>query len=216
MVNEDLALLPSLAPVIVTVPAETATTSPVASTVATPALLVVQMIARSESTLPASSDAVPVSCVLLPTTASTRSGRTATLATGVFCTVIVAMPDLPPELAATCVVPNDFAVTTPVSDTLAIAGSRTVQRTGRLVIAAPPASWTAAWRGSVEFNESVDAVGLTTTAATSAVRSPVALLPPQDQMTRATTAMVARLNFSRVPRMGVSPSTFLYPLGLST
>jgi len=42
-----------------------------------------------------------VSCVFVPGLASIWLGRTITLATGVFCTVIAAIPDFPPTLAAT-------------------------------------------------------------------------------------------------------------------
>jgi len=108
--------------------------------VATAALLVDHTIARSAITLPASSDTVPASCVLLPTTALTLVGRTTTLPTGVFCTVMVAMPDFPPALAATCVVPSDLPVTTPVSETVAMFASRTDHSTDVPDTAAPVAS----------------------------------------------------------------------------
>jgi hypothetical protein len=51
--------------------------------------------------------------------ASIRLGRTVTVATGVFCTVIAAIPDFPFALAATCVVPTATPVTTPDEETLA-------------------------------------------------------------------------------------------------
>src|SRR4051812_15554132 len=103
---------------------------PDTSTVATPALLLVQMIARSASGFWPASYAIAESCALLPATASTCVGRTTTAATGVLFTVIAAMPDLPFEFAATWVVPTAFAVTTPDVDTLAIAASFTDQTMG--------------------------------------------------------------------------------------
>src|SRR5512146_614531 len=123
------SLLPSAVPVIVALPGATAVTMPVASTVATPPLLLVQMTARSLSRLFAASYAMAVSGVCAPGVASMWFGRTTTFATGVFCTVIAAMPDLPLALAAICVVPSASPVTTPVLDTLAIAGSLTLHTT---------------------------------------------------------------------------------------
>jgi hypothetical protein len=163
------SLLPSLVPVIVAEPAATAVTMPVASTVATPALLVVQMIARSVSGFCAASYATPVSGALVPATASTCDGRTTTLATGVLFTVIAAIPDFPFALAATCVEPTARAVTTPVVDTTAIAGSFTDHTTDASGRSLPVASCTCAWSGSCAPTAIVDEVGVTTTAATLSV-----------------------------------------------
>jgi hypothetical protein len=71
---------------------------------------------------------------------SALSGRTTTLATGTRWTVIAAMPDFPPALAATCVVPTARPVTTPDDDTLAMFGSFTDQKTVASAIALPVAS----------------------------------------------------------------------------
>ena len=92
-------------------------------------MLLDQTIARSVSAFPDPSNAVAVSCVVLPTVASTRFGRSTTFATGVFVTVIVAMPDFPSALAATCVEPMANPVTTPAAETLTIFGSCTVHVT---------------------------------------------------------------------------------------
>ena len=116
----EMSLFPSTVPVMVAEPGAMAVTIPFASTVATPELLVVQMIVRSVSAFCDASYAMPVSGVFTPGTASMRLGRTVTVTTGVFCTVIAAIPDLPFAFAATCVVPTATPVTTPDEETLAI------------------------------------------------------------------------------------------------
>src|SRR5512143_338343 len=113
-----------------------------------------------------------VSCVLLPAIASTCVGRTTTLATGVFCTVIAAIPDLPFELAATWVAPAARAVTTPIDDTLAMAVSLTDQTMDTPGIVLPVASCTCACRGSCAPTMIVDAGGVTMTAATVSPPAP--------------------------------------------
>jgi hypothetical protein len=93
-------------------------------------------------------------------------GRTTTLATGVLFTVMAAIPDLPLELAATCVLPTARAVTTPVDDTVAIAESRTDQTIEASGRSFPAASCTAACSGSCAPTAIVDDGGVTITAAT--------------------------------------------------
>src|SRR5919112_1789420 len=101
--------------------------------------------------------------------AFTLSGSTTTLATGVFCTVTVAIPDLPRALAATCVVPSASAVTTPAEDTLATAGFSTVQVTEASGTSSPASFCTSACNGSWAFSASVDDGGFTTMSATGVV-----------------------------------------------
>jgi len=66
-------------------------------------------------------------------------GRTMTLATGVFCTVIAAIPDLPPTFAATCVVPSVSPVTTPAGEMLTMSESFTVHTTAMPLTGLPSA-----------------------------------------------------------------------------
>ncbi len=113
---------PSDVAVIVAEPVLTAVIMPFASTVATAALLVLHVMARPLSGFCAASYAVAESCACTPGAASTCGGVTTTLATGVFSTVIVAIPDLPFTLAATCVDPSATPVTTPVLEIVAMLG----------------------------------------------------------------------------------------------
>jgi hypothetical protein len=96
---------------------------------------------RPDSGLPVASSAVAVSGTRDPTAPLACGGVTVTLATGGGSTVIVASPDLPLELAATCVEPGASAVTTPPGDTVAILLSRTDQRTTVPVTRFPSSSW---------------------------------------------------------------------------
>ena len=113
-------LLPSAVAAIVAVPAPTADAMPFASTVATAALLVLHVTARPASGFCAASYATAESCVRTPGAASTCGGVTTMLVTGVFSTVIIAIPDVPFTLAATCVDPSATPVTSPALETVAM------------------------------------------------------------------------------------------------
>src|SRR5207247_11230696 len=91
-------LLPSLVAVIVTDPAATPKTSPLALTVAMAVLLLAHVTVRPDSRLPAESFGVAVSCTVCPTSTEAVAGLTVTDATGTFLTVIAAVPLLPPLL----------------------------------------------------------------------------------------------------------------------
>ena len=139
-----MPFFPSDVAVIVADPVLTAVIMPFASTVATAALLVLHVMARPLSGFCAASYAVAESCACPPGAASTCGGVTTTLATGVFSTVIVAIPDLPFTLAATCVDPSATPVTTPVLEIVAMLGFWTDQWTSVAVIVRPLGSWTSA------------------------------------------------------------------------
>jgi hypothetical protein len=135
---------PSDVAVIVADPVFTAVIIPFASTVATAALLVLHVMARPLSGFCPASYAVAENCACPPGAASTCGGVTTMLATGVFSTVIVAIPDLPFALAATCVDPRATPVTTPELEIVAMLGFWTDQKTSAPVIVFPSGPWTSA------------------------------------------------------------------------
>jgi len=103
-------LCPSLAAVIVAVPATFPVTSPAALTVATVALLLTHVTARPTSGFPFASCGVAVSGTVAPATTLAVAGLTATDATGVgHMTLTLAVSDLSPGwlVAATWKVPHD-------------------------------------------------------------------------------------------------------------
>jgi hypothetical protein len=87
----EVPVLPSLDAVIVAVPADTAVTSPLASTVAA-ALSDDQDRARPVSTAPEASRVTPFNCCVFPTTTLADDGLTVTVATGAVVTVIADVP----------------------------------------------------------------------------------------------------------------------------
>src|SRR3989442_1656882 len=101
-VTAAVPLWPSLVAVIVTAPTATPVTRPLAETVATAPLLVVQVTVRPLSGLPAASLGVAASCAAPPTYRFGAAGLTATEATGGFVPVTVAAP-LFPQLVAVIV-----------------------------------------------------------------------------------------------------------------
>src|SRR5262249_44526014 len=117
---DDVPFFPSEVAVIVADPGPVAGIIPFTSTVATAELLVLQVIGRPGSGFCPASSAVAESSACPPGEASTCGGVTTTLATGVRSTVIVATPDLPFTLAATCVEPSATPVTTPAVEIVAI------------------------------------------------------------------------------------------------
>src|SRR5829696_7066873 len=135
--------------------------------------------------------------------ALTLAGSTTTLATGVFCTVIVAIPDLPRALAATWVVPRATAVTTPAEETVATLEFSTVHVTDASGTSSPDSFCTSACRGSCAFNARVDVAGLTTMAAIGAVASGCVLL--HDQLAMATTAARDRRKLNILPLLTDCP-----------
>src|SRR6266566_4169140 len=81
-VTAAVPLCPSLAAVIVAAPTPIDVTSPLAFTVATPALLLAHVTVRPVSGLPFPSSGVAVSCVVAPTCTVVDAGLTTTRATG--------------------------------------------------------------------------------------------------------------------------------------
>jgi hypothetical protein len=108
--------------VIVATPELTAETRPVlALTVAIAGASELQDTERPESTLPAESLVVAVSCCVLPDTTLADAGATVTVATGAGngVTEIAAVPDFPSLVAVIVAVPVATAVTSPFASTVA-------------------------------------------------------------------------------------------------
>jgi hypothetical protein len=117
-------LWPSLVAVIVATPKLTADTRPVlAFTVAIAGASELQATERPESTSPAESLVVAVSCSVLPDATLADSGDTVTVATGAGngVTEIVAVPDFPSLVAVIVADPVATAVTSPFASTVAAA-----------------------------------------------------------------------------------------------
>src|SRR5439155_19927941 len=100
-------------------PAVTDVTSPLADTVATEVLLLLQPKLWPERVLPAASFATPASCTVPPTARLAVLGVTATVATGagagvVAVTVAAAVPLFPPMLAVMVTEPAVTPFTRPV------------------------------------------------------------------------------------------------------
>src|SRR6266568_4036511 len=121
-VTAAVALLPSLVAVTFAVPAATAVTSPLASTVATPAASVDHVMTRLVRTLPSASWSVAVICCVAPTPTVAAVGLTLTDATGAGFTVIAALPPFPSLVAVIFAAPGATAVTRPAFETVATAG----------------------------------------------------------------------------------------------
>src|SRR5215213_3451275 len=136
--------------VIVTSPGRFPVTTPLADTVAVLVLELDQKKVWCGTAFPLASIAVAVSCIVAPgftfldgavtLTVATAAGLTLTGSTVSGLTVMIAMPDFPSELAATCDVPTANAVTTPASEMLTILESCTVQVTAASVTIAPDPS----------------------------------------------------------------------------
>jgi hypothetical protein len=129
-----LPLLPSAVAVIATgPPGVSAVTTPLADTLAIAGFVEVQVMGRSVRTLFPASRTVAASWIVPPTGREVASGVMLTLATGAN-TVIWALPLLPSAVAVIATDPPGVsAVTTPLADTLAIAGFVEVQVMGRSV-----------------------------------------------------------------------------------
>ena len=132
---------PSLVAVMVAAPAATADTRPLALTVATDALLVVQVTTRPDSGLPPASFGVAVSCTVCPACTLAVAGVTATDATGTTVTVIVAPPDCPSLVAVMVATPTATLLTRPLPFTVAIAELLVAHVTTRPLSGVPLASF---------------------------------------------------------------------------
>src|SRR6266568_4718312 len=172
-----LPLLPSLAAVMLAVPAASAVTSPLPFTVATPGASLDQVIVRPESGLPLASSGVAVSCWVPPTTIVAAVGLTVSDATGIV-TVMAAVALLPSLVAVTFAVPAATAVTSPLASTVATPAASVDHVMTRPVRTLPSASWSVAVICCVAPTPTVAAVGLTLTDATGAGFTVMAALPP--------------------------------------
>jgi hypothetical protein len=119
IVNAALPVFPSLVAAICAVPTETAVTTPVVETVATPVLSELQVTARPVSSPPLASRVVAVACAVSTAVIVPGTRATVTDATGIGTTVIVALPLFPSLVAVIVAVPGATAVTTPADDTVA-------------------------------------------------------------------------------------------------
>src|SRR5256712_4523961 len=179
-VTAAVPLWPSLVAVIVVDPTARPVTSPLADTVATAPLLVVQVTVRPLSGLPLASLGVAVSCTAPPTYTFGAVGLTATEATGGVVPVTAAEPLCPSLVAVIAVVPAATPVTNPPAETVAMAGLVVVHVTARPPSTLPPASLGVAVSCSVEPTETLADAGLTATEATETVvtaRSAVPMMP---------------------------------------
>src|SRR5207244_9994709 len=86
--STDCPLLPSLVAVVVTKPAATPVTRPVALTVANAALLLAHVIVRPVNGLPLASLSVAVSCTVCPTATLAAAGLPAPVAPFRTCTLV--------------------------------------------------------------------------------------------------------------------------------
>src|SRR5207245_350076 len=194
---DAVPLRPSLVAVMVADPGDTAATSPVPLTVATPLLSLAQLIVRPESTLPLASLSVAVSCTVCPTGALAVAGLTDTVATGTTVTAMLALPLLPSLVAVIVVEPGDTAVTSPVALTVATAALLDVQVTVRPVKELPPASLRIVASCWVLPATTLAVAGLTDTVATGAG-------------TVGTAAVVPLTTFDRLPNTAFTLSVPRY------
>src|SRR5216684_300925 len=111
-------LFASLVAVIVAAPAAIPVTTPLPLTVATPALLVAQVIVRPVRGFPFASFGVAVNCTVCPTATLAVAGLTVTDATGTLVTVTAAVPTAFSHAAVMMAVPTANAVTSPVPFTV--------------------------------------------------------------------------------------------------
>src|SRR5438876_735282 len=168
---------PSLVAVIVAALAATPVTSPVEDTVATAGVPDAQVTDRPESTLPAASFRVVVSCTVAPTSTTAVAGLTVTDATGTFATVTLAVPLFPSLVAVIVADPAATPVTSPAADTVAIAVFELVQLITRPLSTLPAASFVTALSCVVAPTTTLAVAGFTTTEATGTVDTVTAAVP---------------------------------------
>src|SRR5256712_3647226 len=172
-------LLPSLVAVTVTgPPAPLPVTSPFASTLATAALPLCQVIVRPVSGLPTASCGVALSCTVAPTTMLAVGGATATVATGMGVAGKAALPAFPSEHAVIVTrPPRALPVTSPVASTVAIVPSLVCQVTVRPVRGLPAASCGVALSCTVAPTTMLAVGGATATVATGMGVTVMAAVP---------------------------------------
>jgi hypothetical protein len=143
-VTDAAPLFPSLVAVMVTDPAATAVTMPLAETIATAGALLDHVTMRPVSTLPAESVVTAPSCTVFPIVMLVLGGVTLTELTGTTVTVMVAVPLLPSLVAVIVAEPADTADTNPLLDTVVTPGALLDQLIDRPVSVLPAASLSAA------------------------------------------------------------------------
>src|SRR5207249_1278841 len=168
---------PSLVAVIVTAPTATPVTRPLAETVPTAPLPVVQVSARPLSTLPLASLRVAVSCTVPPTYMLGAVGLTVTDATGTIATVTPAVPLCPSLIAVIVAAPAATPVTSPVEDTVATAGVPDAQVTDRPESTLPAASFRVVVSCTVAPTSTTAVAGLTVTDATETIATVTLAVP---------------------------------------
>src|SRR5436309_2540846 len=176
-VTAAVPLCPSLVAVIVAAPAATPVTSPVEDTVATAGVPDAQVTDRPESTLPAASFRVVVSCTVAPTSTTAVAGLTVTDATGTIATVTLAVPLFPSLVAVIVADPAATPVTSPAADTVAIAVFELVQLITRPLSTLPAASLVTALSCVVAPTKTFAVAGLTVTEATGTLDTVTAAVP---------------------------------------
>src|SRR6059058_5396500 len=159
-------LCPSEVAVIVTEPAATPVTNPLALTVATAVLPLAQVIVRPESELPFASFGAAASCIVWPTCTVAVAGLTVTDATGTVVTVIAAVPLFPSLVAVSVAAPTATPVACPAPFTVATAGLLLDQVTVRPPSGLPNASRVIAAYCAVCPTPIVAVPGVTLTDAT--------------------------------------------------
>src|SRR5207253_4928086 len=167
----EVALFPSLVAVMMAEPAATpvpppTVTCPVAVTVATAALLVAQVTSRPLNGLPLASCGVAVSWTACPTAALTVAGLRLTDATGTTLTVTAALPVAPSLVAVIVTAPAATPVTSPVDETVAVAGALDTQVIARPDSTVPAASFGLAASCTLAPTSTSAVAGLITTEAT--------------------------------------------------
>ena len=159
-------LLPSLEAVMVADPAATPFTRPLLLTVATPELLLDQVMLRPVSVLPEASLVVAESCTVAPTLTLALAGETDTDATGTALTVRLDVPLLPPLVAVIVADPAATPLTRPLPFTVAIDVLLEVQVIVRPVRTLPAESLRVALSCSVPPTATAAGLGLTLTENT--------------------------------------------------
>src|SRR3954467_1088601 len=150
------------------VPGTSPVTRPVCEIDATLTLFVVQTAFRPPMAVPWPSYGVATRSAPPATYTYTLSGAMRTLDTrgGTGTTVTVATADLPSDVAAMSTLPALTPVTTPLFDTVAIAGSAVAQTRRRSVSTFPATSLTSAMSAPAVPATSWSACGVTTTDST--------------------------------------------------
>src|SRR2546428_699016 len=161
-VTAALPLLPSLVAVIVTVPAATPVTRPLAETVASVGFELAHATDRPASTFPAASFGVALSCSVPPTRRFANAGLTTTEATGTLDTVTV---------------PSSTPVPGPLAETVASGGLQLAHATDRPASTFPAASFGVALSCCVPPTSRFANAGLTTTEATGTLDTVTLAVP---------------------------------------